>query len=145
VSMHDEDSMGWDEPSIQTTGQQQWSGGGADSDEGAVTAGQPQGTSAEEQQIVAAFQASAAARNLGSGGSSPHADGDIAQAARHFLKTGQVLPDDEAQALIAEGRGTRARNLDLLDLDGTHYKDEDEAMARRGLSLDDYDDDLALI
>jgi hypothetical protein len=158
MSQHDEDSLGWDEPSIQTVGEAQWSGAGSDSDEVAVPAGQPQGqtidgggldtmASASEAAIVAQFQASAAARQLGGSSKGPGAapDGSIAAAARHFLKTGKVLSDEEAGELIAEGRGTRARNLDLLDLEGTHYEAEDEAMKRRGLSLDNFDDDLVLI
>jgi len=46
-----------------------------------------------------------------------------------------VLPADEADELIREGRGTRARNLDLLDLSGTHYTDDPQ--------LDEHDDDIA--
>jgi ribosomal protein S27E len=139
MSAHDEDGLGWDEPSIQTIGQQQWSGGGADSDEVAVEPGMSQG----EQSIVAAFQASAAARNFQGGGS--QGDGSIAAAARDFLRTASVS-DAEAQELIKEGgRGVTARNLDLLDLKGTHYEAEAAAVAKRGLDLDDLDEDLVLI
>lgn len=134
----------WDEPSvpddqsIQTTGQQQWSGGGSDSDEGTIEPGQPRDEGLDE--IVAAFQRSAAATQYG-GGAAPGTagmaagDGDIAAAARAFLsKTADALPPDEADELIREGRGTRARNLDMLDLRGTHYDDDP--------GLDDHDDDV---
>lgn len=131
-----------DDQSIQTIGTQQWSGGGAGSDEVAVEPGDSQGSI---DSIVAQFQRSAAARQF-SGGDSPgggQGDGDIAAAARAFLsKTADVLPDKEAAELIAEGRGQRARNLGLLRLEGTHYEDEDEDLTRRGLSLDDFDDDV---
>lgn len=133
-----------DDQSIQTIGNQQWSGGGADSDETAVPDGQPQGGIDD---IVAAFQRSAAAKMLadggGPGGGSAPADGDIAAAARQFLsKTAEALPREEADELIREGRGDRARNLALLRLEGTHYEEEDTDMDRRGLSLDDHDDDV---
>ena len=126
--------------SIQTIGM----GEGTDSDEVTVPAGQPQG---DADSVVAAFQRSAAARQYG-GGSTPAGvqggpgDGDIARAAQAFLKTADVLPEHEAAELISEGRGSRARNLALLRLEGTHYEDEDAELARRGLSLDDYDDDV---
>lgn len=128
-----------DDQSIQTIGNQQWSGGGADSDEVAVPAGQPQGGIDD---IVAAFQRSAAARGY-SGASPARSDGDIALAARQYLtKTADVLPQAEAEELIREGRGERARNLNLLRLEGTHYEEEDSDLARRGISMDDYDDDV---
>jgi hypothetical protein len=127
-----------EDQSIQTIGQQQWSGGGADSDEGAVEPGEPQG---DIDSIVAAFQRSAGAKQFAGGG--PAADGDIAAAAQAFLsKTADVLPEREAAELINEGRGERARNLGLLRLEGTHYEDQDEDLQRRGLSLDDFDDDV---
>jgi hypothetical protein len=137
MSPHDQDLEPGDY-SIQTMGQQQWSGGGSDSDEIAVEPGMPQGT---EQSIVAAFQRSAASGQY-TGGAAPGGDGDIARAAAHFLKTGELLTDAEAHELITEGRGQRARNLDLLDLDGTHYIEQEAAVRQRGLSLDDLDDDL---
>jgi hypothetical protein len=132
-----------DDQSIQTIGTQQWSGGGADSDEGAVEPGQPQGGIDD---IVASFQRSAAARAYtgggGSGGASAAGPGDIAGAARAYLaKTAEVLPQAEADELIREGRGQRARNLDLLNLEGTHYEDEDGA-PKTGVSMDDYEDDV---
>jgi hypothetical protein len=135
-----DDALSPDDPSIQTTGNQQWSGGGADSDETAVPAGQPQGGI---EDIVASFQRSAAAKGY-SGGSAPGpADGDIAVAARQYLtRTADALPKAEADELVREGAGSRARNLDLLRLEGTHYEDEDDDLARRGISLDDYDDDV---
>jgi len=128
------------DPSIQTVGNQQWSGGGADSDETAVPAGQPQG---QIDDIVAAFQRSAAARGYAGDSRPAVADGDIAAAARaHLSKTADVLPQAEAEELIREGAGSRARNLDLLRLEGTHYEDADEDLGKRGISLDDYDDDV---
>jgi hypothetical protein len=132
-----------DDQSIQTIGTQQWSGGGADSDEGAVEPGQPQGGIDD---IVASFQRSAAARAYvgggGSGGAATAEPGDIAGAARAYLaKTAEVLPQAEADELIREGRGQRARNLDLLNLEGTHYEDEDGS-AKTGVNTDDYEDDV---
>lgn len=125
--------------SIQTIGNQQWSGGGADSDEVAVPAGDSQGDIGD---IVAAFQRSAAAKGYAESRPGP-ADGDIATAARAYLsKTADALPQAEADALIREGRGQRARNLDLLRLEGTHYEDGDDEAAKRGVNLDDYDDDV---
>jgi hypothetical protein len=140
MSQDDEDLTPNDQ-SIQTIGQQQWSGAGADSDEVAVPAGEPSGS---EAQIVAAFQASAAAKHFAGGGGATAGDGDIAARAREFLKTG-VLSDAEAGELIDEGKGTRARNLDLLDVTGTHYEAEAAQAARRGLDLDDFEDDLITI
>jgi hypothetical protein len=133
-----------DDQSIQTIGTQQWSGGGADSDETAVEPGQPQGGIDD---IVAAFQRSAAARAYtggGAGGAAAAGPGDIAGAARAYLaKTAEVLPQAEADELIREGRGQRARNLDLLDLEGTHYEElGDEELGKKGLSMDDHDDDV---
>lgn len=130
-----------EDPSIQAVGNQQWSGGGTDSDEGDVPAGEPQGSLDD---IIAGFQRSAAASQYGErSGGSPASGADIAGAAREFLsKTADVLPDAEAAELISEGRGKRARNLALLRLEGTHYEDEDGDLERRGLSLDDYDDDV---
>jgi len=102
-----------------------------------------------EDEIVAAFQRSAGARQFtegGSGGGGNHSAGDIAAAAKEFLsKTADVLPDAEAAALISEGRGERARNLGLLRLEGTHYEDQDDNLAGRGLSLDDFDDDVLAV
>ena len=134
-----DDGLGPDGTSIQTTGTQQWSGGGTDDGPGAVPAGEPQGSIDD---IVAAFQRSAAAKGYTAGGA-PKGDSDIATAARRYLsKTADVLPKDEADALIREGAGSRARNLDLLRLEGTHYEDQDDDLGKRGISLDDYDDDV---
>jgi hypothetical protein len=132
-----------EDPSIQTVGNQQWSGGGTDSDEAAAEPGDPQGSIGD---IVASFQRSAAAgqyNGTAPGTAGKMSDGDIAGAAREFLsKTADALPDAEAADLISEGRGQRARNLDLLRIEGTHYEEEDGDLARRGISLDDYDDDV---
>jgi hypothetical protein len=95
---------------------------------------------------VAQFQATAAARLYAGEGGAPAGDGDVAAAAREYLaKTADVLPDHEAAALISEGRGTRARNLDMLKLEGTHYEAVDDEVSKRGLSLDDCDDDLVVL
>lgn len=100
----------------------------------------PDGTSIQvsgglgpEDDVVAAFQRSAAAG--GYAGGPVRADGDIAASARQYLaKTADVLPAAEADALIREGRGQRARNLDLLRLEGTHYEDD--------AGDDDHEDDV---
>jgi len=129
-----------DDSSIQAMGNQQWSGGGADSDEVTVPAGDSQGGIDD---IVAAFQATAAAKGYAGDSRAAVADGDIAGAARAYLsKTADALPQAEADELIREGAGSRARNLDLLRLEGTHYEDADEELGKRGVSLDDYDDDV---
>jgi hypothetical protein len=100
---------------------------------------------AQDNDPVAAFQATAAAQQY-AGEGQPQGDGDVAAAAKEFLaKTAEVLPAEEADALIREGRGQRARNLDLLQLEGTHYEDTEDEMQRRGLSLDEHDDDLVLM
>lgn len=124
-----------DDQSIQTIGNQQWSGGGIDDGPGAVPAGEPQGSIDD---IVASFQRSAAARGYNADRATVlAADGDIAAAARQYLsKTADVLPKAEAEELIREGAGSRARNLDLLRLEGTHYEDLGD---ERG---DEVEDDL---
>jgi hypothetical protein len=135
-----DDALSPEDSSIQTIGNQQWSGGGADSDEIGVEPGQPQGSLDD---IIASFQRSAASKNYSEGAGPVHADGDIAVAARQYLaKTAEVLPAAEAEELIREGAGSRARNLDLLRLEGTHYEDEDDELGKKGISLDDYDDDV---
>ena len=122
--------------SVQTIGQQQWSGADYNSAD-LATAYKPDEHEVEPEgmeDIVAAFQRSAAALQY-SGDGAARADTDIAGAARAYLaKEADCLPADEADELIREGRGTRARNLDLLDLKGTHYTDEP--------GLDDHDDDV---
>lgn len=61
------------------------------------------------------------------GGVPGEGNGDIAGAAREFLKTGskmaaKVFSPAEQQQIIDEPRsGARAANLDRLDLTGTHY------------------------
>jgi hypothetical protein len=124
-----------DDPSIQTIGQQQFSGGEDTMGDLAVSpVRQENPVEGENADIVRQFQHSAAAAQYAGGGGT-QADGDIAAAARQYLaKTADVLPPDEAEELIREGRGTRARNLDLLDLQGTHYTDDPR--------LDDADDDV---
>jgi hypothetical protein len=126
--------------SIQSVGTQQWSGGDYSSGDLAHPEDQGQQFPAEDEDmrdIVAAFQRSAAARQY-SGDGAARVDADIAGAARAYLqKQADALPADEADELIREGRGTRARNLDLLDLQGTHYQDDPR--------LDDHDEDVLLI
>ena len=128
-----------EEASIQTQGNQQWSGGDYSSGDLAHPEDQGQQFPAEDpdlRDIVAAFQRSAAARQYSGDGAIALGSGDIAAAARaHLQKEADVLPADEADELIREGRGTRARNLDLLDLSGTHYTDDPQ--------LDEHDDDIA--
>jgi hypothetical protein len=125
-----------DDPSIQTMGQQQWSGAGDDlGDTTFANAGQENPVEGPNADIVQQFQHSAAARQYAGDGAVQLGNSDIAAAARDFLaKTADVLPQEEADELIREGRGTRARNLDLLDLKGTHYTDDPR--------LDDHEDDV---
>jgi hypothetical protein len=132
-SMPSQDPPGHEQFTVQ--GQQQWSGGDYNSGDLATSAqGQENPVEGEDADIVRQFQASAAARQY-SGDGATRVDADIAGAAREYLaKTADVLPPEEADELIREGRGTRARNLDLLDLDGTHYQDHP--------GLDDRDDDV---
>lgn len=73
--------------------------------------------------LLAAFQSTAG--YLAPGGSSGAAQGgsDIAQAAReHLAKTAlkDYSPAEQA-AIIEEGKGVRAANLDRLDIGDTHY------------------------
>lgn len=141
MSMHDED-LSPSDTSIQTIGTQNIGGDDSAADLSFSVSPQENGAEAYADDPVTQFQATAAAQGLMNGGTD-HGDGDIAAAAREFLsKTADVLPDAEAAALIAEGKGIRARNLDLLRLEGTHYEDIDDQMDRRGLNLDNYDDDL---
>jgi hypothetical protein len=124
-----------DDPSIQTIGQAQSGGLDVDSSDVAVSGqGQEHPQEGENADIVAQFQRSAAAAQYAGGGGTQVGDSDIAAAARAFLKTADVLPQAEADELIREGRGTRARNLDLLDLQGTHYTEDSR--------LDDAEDDV---
>jgi 8-oxo-dGTP pyrophosphatase MutT (NUDIX family) len=90
--------------------------------------------------IVARFQATAAASALGGGkdGGSHHAaqqanNKEIARAAQEFL-TKRALKDfnfAEQQELINEGARdkTMARNSDVLDIEGTHYNALEAALA----------------
>lgn len=136
-SVHDTD-LTPDDYSIQSMGTQQAGSGEDSSGDLAFSPGQ-------EQDPVAAFQSTAAARQyMGEG--APAGGDDVAAAARGYLeKTADVLPQAEADELIREGRGQRARNLGLLQLEGTHYEDMDKEASERGLSLDHYDDDLVLL
>jgi len=142
MSRHDE-VLSPADVSIQSMGTQQWSGGDYNSaDEAAPELEHHDST----DNIVTAFQRSAAASQYasdGPGAAQGPSDTDVAAAARAYLsKTADVLPEAEASALIAEGRGERARNLDLLDLAGTHYAEENEELKRKGVNLDDFDDDV---
>jgi hypothetical protein len=143
MSSGDEDLSPGD-TSIQTMGMEN---GGADeiADESFSVSPQENGAEAYADNPVSQFQATVAARQYAGGGGAPGGDGELAAAAKEYLaKTADVLPDHEAAALISEGRGSRARNLDLLQLEGTHYEGIDDEMGKRGLNLDDYDDDLVV-
>lgn len=65
------------------------------------------------------------------GATASEGSGDIAAAAREFLKTGakKFTPIEQRQ-IIDEGRaeGTRAANLGSLDLEGTHYTPPSETV-----------------
>lgn len=72
-----------------------------------------------EDQVVANFQ-----REAGwlMEGNAPQGNDDVAAAAQAFLRTaGRNYSFAEQQALIDEGIGQRAANLDDLDLTNTHY------------------------
>jgi hypothetical protein len=88
------------------------------------------------EEIVANFQRSAAAQGLQGGGDASNSE--IAQKAMETLhKEGMAnFNYVEQQELINEGKGTRASNLDRLDLTGTHYSALEEALAKN----DDDDD-----
>lgn len=136
-----DESLSPDDTSIQTVG----AGEDGLNDESFSVSPQENAAEAYADDPVSQFQATAAARQYAGGGGAPGGDGDLATAAKEFLaKTADVLPDHEAAALISEGQGRRARNLDLLQLEGTHYEGIDDEMGKRGLSLDDYDDDLVV-
>jgi hypothetical protein len=132
--------------SIQTVGEANFGGSDELADESFSVSPQENTAEAGADNIAEQFQATGAARQYMGEGGPPSGDGDIAAAAKAYLaKTADVLPDHEAAALISEGRGTRARNLDLLRLEGTHYEDMEEEVGKRGLNLDDYDDDLVVL
>ncbi len=60
-------------------------------------------------------------------------DMDIAAAARNYLMTSTAVKSftyAEQQEIINEGEGVTASNLDRLNLDGTHYEQLEEQIAR---------------
>ena len=76
----------------------------------------------DDSDIVRAFQANLADTALGAGGGGGF--DDIAGAAQGFLRTaGRNYSLAEQSELIREGDKGGARNLDSLDLTGTHYED----------------------
>lgn len=82
--------------------------------------------------IVAQFQATAAAQTLQGGPAAAQADtSEIAQAAKAFLskEAMAVFSPAEQQALINEGENVRAANLDRLQIEGTHYEALEHALA----------------
>jgi hypothetical protein len=82
--------------------------------------------SEDADDVVSRFQATSAAAALMSSGpaeSGGYSDGDIAAMAKQALKS--FSPAEQA-ALINEGIGERASNLDRLDIKGTHYAELDE-------------------
>lgn len=138
-----DDSMSPSDPSIQTVGYQQWSGDETDQGDLALS-GHPSAT--EEGALGVSdgqlhLTGKAAALYDPRGTSAVQGDGDIAAAARQYLATGtiskqaDVLPPHEAQELIREGTGSRARNLELLDIKGTHYQDAPD-------DIDNHEDDV---
>jgi ribosomal protein L37AE/L43A len=106
--------------------------------------------------ILANFQATAAASGLLSGGSSVPSEGmdGIASMAAAYLATGQ-MPEDpaggmqatamkaftpgEQKQIIDEGMDVTASNLDRLDIAGTHYEALDGALASMGSPDEDGD------
>lgn len=89
------------------------------------------------QDIVAAFQTSAAASTLMNGSQGPQGDGmDLATAAREHLSklAGTSFSAAEQHALIHESPGVQASNTDRLDIAGTHYAELDKLTDRE----DDY-------
>jgi 8-oxo-dGTP pyrophosphatase MutT (NUDIX family) len=96
--------------------------------------------------IVEQFQrtAGAAALQSGSGGGSDvgFSNEEIAAKAKERLagmsKTAlKNFTFAEQQELIGEGKGTRARNFDALDVTGTHYQALNEALSAADLNDDD--------
>jgi hypothetical protein len=142
-----DDALSPDDLSIQTVGYQQWSGDQVDSGDLAVSAhpqefpqeAEADGPGIADGQLHLTGKAASLYDPRQEG--KLRGDGDIAAAARQFLasgqlsKTAEVLPAAEAQELIREGTGSRARNLDLLQLDGTHYADAPD-------DIDDHEDDV---
>lgn len=77
----------------------------------------------DDSDIVRTFQAHLGETALGAGAGSGRFD-DIAGAAQGFLRTaGRNYSLAEQSELIREGDKGGARNLDSLDLKGTHYED----------------------
>ena len=91
--------------------------------------------------IVAKFQATAGAQMLMAGGGGVGGDDglDIAGAAKeHLAKVAlKAFTPAEQYQIINEGEGTKAANLDRLDLTATHYLALEKALA----AADDEDDD----
>lgn len=72
--------------------------------------------------VIAAFQRSAAGQALNSG--ADQSSGDIAAMAReHLAKQGmkQFTPAEQAELINEGGHGVRAANFDALQIEGTHY------------------------
>lgn len=79
--------------------------------------------------VVEQFQASKAAQGL-QGGSSADSK-DIAGAAKEYLakESLKAFTPSEQYQIINEGEGTKAANLDRLDLTGTHYTALEKALS----------------
>lgn len=96
------------------------------------TAGAGESVPSNVQDIVARFQASAAASKLMAGGGSKDASDIAAAAKEHLAKTSlkEFTPAERSQMINEGGGMVRARNLDSLDITGTHYEhigdDDDE-------------------
>lgn len=119
LDMSDPEALSPEDPSIQTIGNQI---GGDDEILDEAT-----GPGEDTSDVVARFQASAAAQSLmSSGGSSGagHADADIAARARQVVALKAFTPGEQ-RMLIDEAPGRQASNVDRLDIAGTHYADLD--------------------
>jgi hypothetical protein len=81
----------------------------------------------DSSDIVAAFHRMGgieAINNSGGGGGGSYSDSAIAEQAKGFLRTaGRMYSLAEQRALEEESHPKGARNLDELDLAGTHYED----------------------
>jgi hypothetical protein len=105
--------------SIQTVGEANFGGSDELADESFSVSPQENTAEAGADNIAEQFQATGAARQYMGEGGPPSGDGDIAAAAKAYLaKTADVLP---------------------------HYEDMEEEVGKRGLNLDDYDDDLVVL
>lgn len=97
------------------------------------------------EDIVARFQATAGAAALAGGGSSSPGEGgdDVAAAARAFLSKESMksFSPAEQKQIIDEGMDVTASNLDRLNIEGTHYAQLEQALAKEE-SLGAEDDDL---